>query len=210
MRRPWTDALYLAWLLTASWILMLFWHEIGHGFAAIATGGTVISINFYPGQLGHTFVDPNPWPGWVLWGGFLSGCLIPAAFALAVPRSATQLRLEAMWVASFCWLTNGVYLAVGSSERLTDTGQLLQLGWPIAAMIAIGAPLAIIGYLGCRATTIALWNELTIHPLRRTDLVFRWLLLIGWIIAQTFFARTIDHAIAAPPPPTPPRSTIAP
>jgi hypothetical protein len=115
-----------------------------------------------------------------------------------------------MWVASFCGLTNGVYLAVGSSERLTDTGQLLQLGWPIAAMIAIGAPLAIIGYLGCRATTIALWNELTLHPLRRTDLVFRWLLLIGWIITQTVLAQSIDHAIAAPPPPTPPRSTIAP
>jgi hypothetical protein len=189
---------------------MLFWHEIGHGFAAIATGGEVISTNLDPGQFGHTFVDPNPRPGWVLWGGFLSGCLIPAAFALAVPRSATRLHLEAGWIASFCGLTNGVYLAVGGSERLTDTGQLLQLGWPIAAMIAIGVPLAIAGYLGCRHSAIALWNELTFHPLRRTDLVIRWSLLVGWIIAQAFLARAIDHTIAPPPLPTPPRSTNTP
>lgn len=207
MTRPWTHTLYAGWLLTASWVLMLFWHEIGHGFAAIATGGTVISTNLYPGQLGHTFVDPNPRPGWVLWGGFLSGCLIPAACALAVPRSATRLRLEAIWIASFCGLTNGTYLAVGGSERLTDTGQLLQLGWPIAAMIAIGVPLAIAGYWGCRATAIALWNELTSHPLRQSDLVIRWLFLIGWIIAQAFLARTIDHTIAPPPTARPSTNT---
>jgi hypothetical protein len=115
-----------------------------------------------------------------------------------------------MWVASFCGLTNGTYLAAGGSERLTDTGQLLQLGWPIAAMIAIGVPLAIAGYWGCRATAIALWNELSSHPLRQSDLVIRWLFLLGWIISQTFLARAIDHTIAPPPLPTPPRSTNTP
>lgn len=71
----WT-ALLLAdtgWL----WVLMLLTHEVGHGAAALLTGGEVVSADLRPGVPGHTLVTPNPHPHWVVWGGFLSGCLLP-------------------------------------------------------------------------------------------------------------------------------------
>lgn len=124
----WT-ALLLAdtgWL----WVLMLLTHEVGHGAAALLTGGEVVSADLRPGVPGHTLVTPNPHPHWVVWGGFLSGCLLPLGAWGAVRATVPKMSSDLFLLAGFCLLANGAYLAAGGGESLTDTGVLRSLGWP--------------------------------------------------------------------------------
>lgn len=136
----------IGWL----WVLMLLTHEVGHGVAALLTGGEIVSADLRPGVLGHTLVEPNPQPHWVVWGGFLSGCAVPlgawGVVRIAVPKLSGDLGL----LSGFCLLANGAYLAAGGGESLTDTGVLLSLGWPYPVLMAIGLLLAVPGYLLCR------------------------------------------------------------
>lgn len=179
------------------WVLMLLTHELGHGLAAWLTGGEVVSTDLRPGALGHTLVEPNPHPHWVVWGGFLSGCLLPlgawAAIHRAVPRIAGDLRL----LVGFCLLANGAYLAAGGGESLTDTGVLLSLGWPYPVLIAIGLLLAIPGYLLCRRELGFRMTAVRTGGIGWASITVRWLALAIWVAGQAAIAAAIAAALAA-------------
>lgn len=166
------------------WVLMLLTHEVGHGTAALLTGGQVVSTDLRPGVLGHTLVEPNPHPDWVVWGGFLSGGLLPlGAWGVAravMPRATADLRL----LAGFCLLANGVYLAVGGSETLTDTGVLLSLGWSWPALIGIGLLLAWPGYWLFRRELATRFAAVKAGRFGWKNVVLRWLGLIVWVAVQ--------------------------
>lgn len=155
-------------------------HELGHVAGAWLSGGTIVSLELRPGRLAHTLVRPNPHPSLVLWGGFLAGWLVPLATAPAwrVRRGAIGPVMR-VW-AAFCLLAGGSYLAIGGGERLTDTGRLVALGWPLAGLIAVGVGVAVLGYWRSRAA----WIEL-VDAMRRGRVGPRvaaawWLWLAAW------------------------------
>lgn len=170
----------IGWL----WVLMLLTHEVGHGVAALLTGGEIVSADLRPGVLGHTLVEPNPQPHWVVWGGFLSGCVIPlGAWGLVrvtVPKLSGDLRL----LSGFCLLANGAYLATGGGESLTDTGVLLSLGWSYPALIAIGLLLAVPGYLLSRQELALRMTAVRAGGVGWTSIAVRWLGLAVWVAGQ--------------------------
>lgn len=182
----------LAWL----WVLMLLTHEIGHGGAALLTGGEIVAVDLRPGRPGHTLVEPNPDPHWVVWGGFLSGCLFPLAgwgLARLVHRQiVSDLRL----LAGFCLLANGTYLAIGGSETLTDTGVLLSLGWPHPVLIAVGLLLAIPGYQLCRGELAARRLAVRAGRFGGRELLLRGVTLALWVAVQWLIAIQIMRWIA--------------
>lgn len=135
-------ALKVAWL----WGLMLVLHEVGHCATALLTGGQITATDLRPGIPGHTLVNPDPQPDLVVWGGFLSGCGVPALIWAVCVGLRLPLRVEAQSLTGFCLLANGAYLAAGGSESLTDTGVLLQLGWSWPLLIVISLGLAVPGY----------------------------------------------------------------
>jgi hypothetical protein len=136
----------LVCLLVVAWCVMLLSHEGGHILAGWLGGGRLQAADLRPWRLPYSFFEPDPRPLVRLWGGPLLGVLVPYAVAAYVRRDSTW------FVAHFCALANGCYLAVAwiSPERYLDTAQLLEHGaWPAAIAVYCCATLSV-GYLGFR------------------------------------------------------------
>ena len=177
---------YAALVAIALWvgIAMMLVHELGHVAAAWATGGVVRSLELRPGKLSHTLVAPNPSPSVVLWGGFVVGWLAPGAVAVATRRVNGVLGPTIRAWAAFCLLAGGSYLAVGAGERLTDTGQMLRVGWPLWSLVAIGGGVAIVGYALSRRpwADVLAAQAATRSPWRMAASWWAW--LIAWCVGQ--------------------------
>jgi hypothetical protein len=111
-------------LLAASWCVMVVVHELGHIVCGLAFGGSLSSAYVWPWHLPYSIFDPDPHPLLTLWGGPILGVVFPLMTAVAVRRNW-------MWfVASFCALANGAYLATAwiSGDSYLDTSKLLEHG----------------------------------------------------------------------------------
>ena len=99
-------------------------HEVGHIVCGIACGGSLRSANLIPWHLPYSFFDPDPFPLITLWGGPVFGVAVPTAIAWWTRQS------WAWFIAYFCMLANGTYLAVawGTGDRFLDTARLLSNG----------------------------------------------------------------------------------
>lgn len=139
--------LKLAVALLVSWCVMTMTHEAGHIVCGWATGGTLQQADLLPWHLPSSHFEPNPHPLITLWGGPLLGALVPVLLAFGLRRS------EGWFVAHFCLLANGCYLALAwiTGDRLLDTAQLLTHGaHPMWIGLYCGLTIGI-GYLGFRA-----------------------------------------------------------
>lgn len=137
-------------LLAASWCVMTFTHEAGHVVAGWAAGGTLVEADLAPWGLPHSSFDPDPHPLVTLWGGPILGVLVPLAVALVARRT------WAWFVAYFCLLANGSYLAVAwlTGERYLDTARLLEHGAHPALVAAYCAATIGVGYVGFRRACV--------------------------------------------------------
>ncbi len=170
------------------WLAMVFVHELGHVAAAWLTGGQVVHGELRPGYLPQTLVRPNPRPSVVIWAGLVVGCVAPLS-GLAL-RSVRWMWIGAVadfWP-SFCLLAGGVYLAVGGAEPLTDTGQLIALGWSLWLLVSIGVAVATFGYLRSRASILRIASEFRRRDVRLEEIASWWLLLIVWCVVQSIIA----------------------
>jgi hypothetical protein len=121
---------FLALLVTA-WTIMALTHEVGHLVGGWAGGGTLQSAELRPWRLPHSHFAPDPAPLATLWSGPALGVLAPLALAMLLHREA------AWFVAYFCLLANGTYLALSwaSGEPHLDGPRLLAHG---ASPLALG------------------------------------------------------------------------
>lgn len=128
-----------------TWYFMLVCHESGHVLHALASGGTVQSVDIPLVGFSYTRLGSNPAPIFVAWGGAVWGAILPA-LPLAV---AAALRSRLIGVAQFAWgfccIANGAYLAVGGLTRAGDADDLLRGGVPLGALVAIGVPMIAAG-----------------------------------------------------------------
>jgi hypothetical protein len=137
-------------LLALSWCAMTFTHESGHVVGGWAGGGTLREAHLWPWELPYSTFDPDPRPLVTLWCGPLLGVAVPLAFA-GIAR-----RPWAWFVAHFCLLANGSYLAIAwaTGDRLLDTPKMLEKG-ASTTLIAAYCVLAIgVGYVGFRRQCI--------------------------------------------------------
>jgi hypothetical protein len=141
---------YFVFLLVVSWCAMTFVHEAGHVVCGWAGGGTLREADLLPWHLPHSRFDPDPHPLVTVWGGPILGALVPLVVALLVRR-------DWMWfIAYFCLLANGSYLAVAwiSGEHFLDTAKLLRHGAHPATIAAYCALTVGVGYWGFRRQCI--------------------------------------------------------
>lgn len=131
---------------------MMAIHELGHVIGAILTGGNVKRVVLYPLTISRTDVSPNPHPAIVVWLGPILGCLIPLGLWGIIPRRMTIARRSAQFFAGFCLIANGAYIAIGSFVRVGDSGEMLQTGSPLWALLAFGLVTATLG--------LFLWHRL--------------------------------------------------
>ena len=129
--------------LLGSWLGMQAVHELGHVLGAWLTGGHVERVVLYPLTISRTDVAPNPQPLVVVWSGPIVGATLPLLLwgLAAVTRLPGAFLLR--FFSGFCLLANGLYIAVGSFERIGDSGEMLRNGsqpWQLWLFGAITAP----------------------------------------------------------------------
>lgn len=111
---------------------MTFTHEVGHVIGGTCCGGTLQSADLLPWHLPYSIFDPDPYPLVTLWAGPLLGIVVPVAIAILIRR-------DWMWfIANFCVLANGTYIAAGwiQGDRYLDTTKLIERG---SSPIAVAA-----------------------------------------------------------------------
>ncbi|MEZ6087515.1 MAG: hypothetical protein R3C05_05705 [Pirellulaceae bacterium] len=142
---------FVALLMLAWWVMTLS-HEVGHLIGGWLGGAKLVRVELRPWHLPYSLFQPDPHPLLTLWAGPLFGVAFPVTMALIV-------KARWLWfVASFCSVANGSYLATAwiSGDAHLDTSRLLQAGaWP--AGIAVYCCLTIgWGYLRFRRACIEL------------------------------------------------------
>lgn len=142
-------------LLVASWVVMTTTHEVGHLIGGWISGGELQAFDLAPWRLPYSLHRPDPRPLITLWCGPIIGILLPAGIAAI-------LRERWGWfVADFCLIANGCYLATGwySGERYLDTSQMLQSGTPPAALAVFCGITILLGYTRFRRDCIMLMRS---------------------------------------------------
>jgi len=137
---------HFALLLLLSWSVMVVVHESGHIVCGWVSGGTLQQADVAPWSLPYSSFAPDPHPLITLWGGPVLGAILPLVVALLVRRNW-------MWfIAHFCLLANGSYLAIAwfTGERHLDTARLLAQGaHPVTIALYCVATIGV-GYFGFR------------------------------------------------------------
>lgn len=137
-------------LLTVSWVVMTFTHEMGHIIGGACCGGALKSADLVPWHLPFSIFEPDPLPLVTLWSGLVIGPLVPVIMAMVVKR-------DWMWfIANFCLLANGMYIATAwvSGDRYLDTPRLLEHGASPVAIIVYCLLTIGCGYVGFRQSCI--------------------------------------------------------
>jgi hypothetical protein len=118
----------IASVLLASWLGMQSVHEFGHVLGASVTGGRVARVVLNPLTISRTDLSENPHPLAVVWAGPVVGIVVP----LLLGSAASMLQIRGAYVlrffAGFCLVANGLYIGLGSFNRVGDCGEMLRHG----------------------------------------------------------------------------------
>jgi hypothetical protein len=147
-------------LLVFAWSVMVTTHELGHIVSGCCLGGTLDDFDIRPWRLPYSLFSADPHPLLTLWGGPVLGVLMPLAMALLI-------RTPAIWfVANFCLLANGIYLALAwvAGDSHLDTPRILQHGGS-AVHVAIFCLITVgIGYVRFRRDVMAVLAKVSPNP----------------------------------------------
>jgi hypothetical protein len=145
----WTEAVRLNQIiligstLLASWLGLQAVHEFGHVLGTWLTGGQVAKVVLHPLTISRTDITDNPHPLVVVWAGPVIGIVIP----LLLWWVASVTRMPGAYVprffAAFCLVANGLYIGLGSFNRVGDCGEMLRHGsepWQLWLFGALTVP----------------------------------------------------------------------
>jgi Peptidase M50B-like len=141
----WRQLVLIASTILGSWLGMQAVHETGHVFGAWLTGGRVERVVLHPLTISRTDLAENPNPLVVAWAGPLFGATAPLLLWCFVARVRMPGAFLLRFFAGFCLLANGLYLGLGSFDRIGDCGDLIRHGTPIWVLWLYGAATAPIG-----------------------------------------------------------------
>jgi len=150
MRTPTRQIIHLLFLLGAAWVVMTFTHECGHLVGGLLGGATLTDVDLVPWRMPYSLHSPDPNPLVTLWCGPLLGVLVPVGLALVIRKP------WAWFIADFCLIANGIYLALAwvSGDRFLDTSRLLDAGTsPIWIVLYCGGTMGV-GYFRFRSDCI--------------------------------------------------------
>ncbi|MEM9645938.1 MAG: hypothetical protein AAF989_13185, partial [Planctomycetota bacterium] len=137
-------------LLIVSWCVMTTTHEIGHLLGGFSCGATLTDFDLAPWRMPYSLHEPDPHPLVTLWMGPIFGVAAPLFLAMMLQRRWTW------FVADFCLLANGIYLALAwvTGDPFLDTPRLLQAGSPTVLVFAYCAIAIGFGYIRFRTDAI--------------------------------------------------------
>ncbi|MEE2640842.1 MAG: hypothetical protein VX768_09465 [Planctomycetota bacterium] len=183
-------ALMVVWLLLGlQW--MLFTHELGHLVAAKICRARVTYLDLHPLGISSMLFESPSCRSLILWSGFLLGSLFPFVLVSAWNIGLGGLGIFLQAWAWFCLLANGLYLLVGATESLSDSGLLVAAGWPGWTLTLAGAGLAALGYRGLSRRMQMDWNRQQLNSIRWTGIGCWVVVLVNWLAIQYGIARLL-------------------
>jgi hypothetical protein len=129
--------------ILGSWLGMQAVHELGHVLGARLTGGRVERVVLHPLTISRTDLADNPRPLAVVWAGPILGITIPVVLWGMSAWFGLPGAFILRFFAGFCLLANGLYIGVGSFDRIGDCGEMLRHGsepWQLWLFGAATAP----------------------------------------------------------------------
>lgn len=129
-------------MLLVSWCVMVFTHELGHLIGGMMGGAVLQAAELRPWRMAYSLFAPDPLPLLTLWSGPIFGVVLPFL-------PAVMFKSRRIWfVANFCLLANGSYLAIGwfAGDPLSDSPQLLAAGTPRFVLAVIAIAMIVSGY----------------------------------------------------------------
>jgi len=132
--------------ILGSWLGMQAIHECGHVLGARVTGGRVARVVLHPLTISRTDVAENPRPLIVVWSGPVFGVVLPLLLWGIAATAHAPWAFVLRFFAGFCLLANGLYIGVGSFDRVGDCGEMLRNGsdpWQLWLFGAITAPVGL-------------------------------------------------------------------
>ena len=133
--------------LLASWLGMQAIHEAGHVLGAWLTDGRVEKVVLHPLTISRTDLSANPHPLSVVWAGPTFGVAAPLILWAIASALLLNWTFLLRFFAGFCLLANGLYIGLGSFNRVGDCGQMLQHGsqsWHLWLFGALTAPIGLL------------------------------------------------------------------
>ena len=111
-------------LLATSWVVMTFTHETGHIVGGMTCGATLNDYDLAPWRMPYSLHSPDPHPLITLWAGPIVGVAVPLGLAWLIQKPWSW------FIADFCLLANGAYLALAwwSGDAFLDTPRMLDAG----------------------------------------------------------------------------------
>lgn len=131
--------------LLGSWLGMQAVHELGHVLGAWITGGRVARVVLHPLTISRTDVVENAHPLFVVWAGPLGGVCLPLLIWACVAKWRPHVAFLPRFFAGFCLLANGLYIGIGSFDRVGDCDEMLQHGSPLWLLWGFGLLTAPVG-----------------------------------------------------------------
>ena len=131
---------------------MTFTHEVGHIIGGWCCGAHLTDFDLRPWRMPYSFFSPDPHPLVTLWSGPVLGAVLPILIAAVVRRD------WAWFIAYFCVLANGSYIAISwfSGDSQLDTTKLLQNGaHPLFILVYCIVTIGV-GYVGFRCQCMRL------------------------------------------------------
>lgn len=129
-----------------SWLGMQAVHECGHVLGAWLTGGQVSRVVLHPLTISRTDLAANPHPLAVVWAGPLVGVALPLLLWAVAAAIRAPWTFVLRFFAGFCLVANGLYIGVGSFDRVGDCGEMVRHGsepWQLWAFGAAAAPVGV-------------------------------------------------------------------
>ncbi|PHQ34137.1 hypothetical protein [Rhodopirellula bahusiensis] len=134
---------------------MTMTHELGHIFGGWSGGATLVDADLRPWHLPYSIHSPDPSPLLTLWSGPIVGVAIPIVAAVII-------RWRSAWfVADFCILANGTYLALAwlAGDPHLDTSRLLESGASSISLATYCVLTISLGYVRFRNDCVMLLSE---------------------------------------------------
>lgn len=133
----------IASMVLGSWLGMQAVHESGHVLGAWLTGGRVARVVLHPLTISRTDLSRNPNPLVVVWAGPGLGIAVPLLLWVGAAVARLPGAFVLRFFAGFCLLANGLYIGIGSFDRVGDCGEMLRHGsqpWQLWLFGAATAP----------------------------------------------------------------------
>jgi hypothetical protein len=133
--------------LLGSWLGMQMVHECGHVLAAWLTGGRVSEVVLHPLTISRTDLAINPHPLIVVWAGPVFGVAAPLLLWSIAAAARRKWAFVLRFFAGFCLVSNGLYIGVGSFDRVGDCGDMLRHGshmWHLWLFGAVATPIGVL------------------------------------------------------------------